>query len=412
MRKKEAYVYIFLAIIIGAIAFRQFSNGNEETDWRDSYHYERTIPYGTKVLEDQIQHFFLEGYVPAYSLALLKDGAIPSPSCYMMITDKWNASDSEIDSILSYVSEGETAIIAAEQLPEHTWKSLNLKHDEYLLLFQQFAPEAFDSLHLHFYHEDPYHSLSQSPPFPSLHFKRLPSMQFIPETAYSDSINIQLLVTDFEGQVFGWKMPWGEGALIVILCPKIFTNYYLLYEESYKWVERIFQEVPQEALVIWDRQYQPDPAIAIRRKGSLNYFLSQPTLKWAFWIGVGSILLIVLLLLKRHQKAIPVIAPLSNTTVEFAELIGQLYYEQGDHKGLAHKKIQHWRNDVYKRFHLTAKELDEEFMQELAKRSGLSLALIGATCQAVQMAEMTDAFSRKDLLRLCEAIDQFYLSIP
>ena len=55
---------------------------------------------------------------------------------------------------------------------------------------------------------------------------------------------------------------------------------------------------------------------------------------------------------KRKQRIIPVITPLKNTSLEFVETIGRLYYQKGTRSGIAHKKIIFFLDFIRTRYNI------------------------------------------------------------
>ncbi len=406
-------------IIIGVaitglfILLRLFSSN--ATDWRESYSYLRDIPYGTSVFHDQCRYLFLDPVDYASSLSDVIEYSEFYYISYLMLTNEWDIADTEIDSLMHHLKDGHSSLIAAHHLPDTLWSLWNLTPSKWSILKDELPEEGEEFNEEEFYANDSLRMYLQLPLYEreevdSLTFHMEEGMQYLSPTLQASEFPAEFvpIIKDKEGRIFGWKMRWGEGIVVCVLLPKLFTNYYILKEHSDSWIEPIIHYLPGSDYPVWDTQYQPDPVLAEYSGGSLSYFLSQPALRWAFWLSIISTLLIVGLLLKRKQKIIPIIAPLKNTVVDFAETIGQLYYEQQDHKALARKKIQHWKNELFRRFHLPVKQYDMPFEQELSIRSGIPLDNIHSLCKVIRTAELTDVMSENDLIRLASAIDQFY----
>ena len=131
----------------------------------------------------------------------------------------------------------------------------------------------------------------------------------------------------------------GEGNLYVHLAPMTFTNYFLLHKDNIAYYENAISVIsPNTTRVVWDeyysikRQRQQQP-----RSNWFNAFLKHPALKWALLTALLTLLVYVLLEMRRKQRFIPVIKKPANDSLEFVKTIGRLYHDKGDHKNLCKK---------------------------------------------------------------------------
>lgn len=102
----------------------------------------------------------------------------------------------------------------------------------------------------------------------------------------------------------------------------------------------------------------------------LRFILTNEPLRWAYYITVVSILIFMVFELKRRQRIIPVIKPLTNSTLDFVSTIGNLYLQSGDHKNMAEKKIQFFMDQLRTKYLLNTSVLDESFTKTLSKKTG------------------------------------------
>ena len=131
------------------------------------------------------------------------------------------------------------------------------------------------------------------------------------------------------------KINFGEnnGAFYIHTNPFAFTNYHLL-DTKEDYAATVLSFLPKQQ-VIWDNYYKSGRKII---SSPLHYILTSPALKWAFYTSVFTLLLFVIFRGKRTQRIIPVVEPLENSTVEFTQTIGELYYQSGDYTNIISKK--------------------------------------------------------------------------
>jgi hypothetical protein len=111
---------------------------------------------------------------------------------------------------------------------------------------------------------------------------------------------------------------------------------------------------------------------------------------------------------KRRQRIVPVIKPLKNTSVEFVQTIGNLYFQEGSTKDIVDKKILFFLDKIRHRYYLDTSKLDENFALRLCNKSGKKRELIDSILSFI------NEFSRKrfaietDLIRLNDLIEEFW----
>jgi len=82
-------------------------------------------------------------------------------------------------------------------------------------------------------------------------------------------------------------------------------------------------------------------------------------------------ILFVLFEMKRRQRIIPVIAPLRNTTLDFVQTVGNVYFNQRDNKNIAIKKITYFLEFVRSNFFLSTSNMNDEFIEALSKKTAM-----------------------------------------
>jgi hypothetical protein len=132
-------------------------------------------------------------------------------------------------------------------------------------------------------------------------------------------------------------------------------------------------------------------------------------MRWAFWIIIAVLLLYVLFEAKRRQRIIPVITPPVNSSVTFAETVGRLYYNKGNHQNLAEKMIQHFLEWVRSRYYLNTNEINETFIRQLTVKSGVAENTVRELVHMIHEVRTHSAgVDETYLARLYTTIQQFY----
>ena len=205
--------------------------------------------------------------------------------------------------------------------------------------------------------------------------------------------------------------------------PIAFTNYYLLKGDNYKYTENAFSYLPPED-IYWDdgiiRYNRKNRGGSGSRGGSnssendeslwtpLSFMFDQPALAWAFWLAVIGVILFIIFNAKRRQRIIAIIKPLENTTINFTKTIGNLYYQEQNHKSIVDKKITYFLEKIRNKYLLETDNLNSEFIEKLHHKSGKKLGEIKLLIQYIIRLNHAYECSEQDLIRLNELIEKFF----
>ena len=139
-----------------------------------------------------------------------------------------------------------------------------------------------------------------------------------------------------------------------------------------------------------------------------KFIVSQPALKWAYFIALSALLIYLIFEGKRRQRIIPIIETSQNTSLQFVETISSLYYNQKDHKSISEKKITHLLAYLRTKFYLKTNEIDQEFRNDLSNKSGISPQEINDLFDYISFVQNNDSIAENQLITLNEKIENFY----
>jgi hypothetical protein len=209
----------------------------------------------------------------------------------------------------------------------------------------------------------------------------------------------------------------GKGRIYLHVAPRIFSNYFLLTGNNYKYLENVLSYLRNDPRnIYWDEYYKN--ANPNRRKNgngkddndfsSLSVIRQHPPLLWAFWLGLIGLLLFIVFSVKRKQRIIDVIKPNINTTVTFTETVGRLYLQKKNNNHIAEKMITYFYEHIRNKYFISTAEINDEFINSLAGKSGMpedETQYLFALIQRVQSGEEVDD---EMLIQLNTEIENFY----
>jgi len=214
-----------------------------------------------------------------------------------------------------------------------------------------------------------------------------------------DTLGLKLSKPDF----IRYKV--GSGHITLHAAPLVMSNYFLLQDHNKKYLDGIWSTLPGGINhIYWNEYYKRES-----RASGLGVLWRYPATRWAIIIGIVTLLLFILFESKRRQRIIPIIAPPQNSSVSFAETVGRLYYNKGNHSNLEEKIINHFLEWVRTRYYLNTNQLNEDFIHKLAARSGQAVAVARRTVEMIH--EVRTGMAAKDeayLYELYKTVQLFY----
>jgi len=219
-----------------------------------------------------------------------------------------------------------------------------------------------------------------------------------------DTLNTTVLGTNSKGNVNFIKTKFGKGEFLLSTVPLAFTNYNLLYGGNKEYIENALSYLPI-ADVIWDEYYKVG---RLESNNPLRFILGTKALKWAYFTMLIFAILFIIFKGKRTQRIIPIIPPLKNTTVEFVDTVGRLYYQKGDHKDLAMKRIMYFMEHLRSKYHVNTNEIDVDFFHYLSNKTGIEQKEIERIFKFLNWIKEKPLVNEMELHKCNELIELFY----
>lgn len=387
---KKHYKSIALLILLFAILIVGELFTPKPIDWSETFSKHHKIPYGNKALYGVLQDLFpnselLVSHEPI--LNTLDGNSEHEPKNYIFINRFYSFTETEEDKLLDFVANGNHALIAAYALPGRMLDTLGLETDAMLNI------EA-DSIHVNFTHE----RLKSEKPYK---YKFGMVSQKFSEYGHQNST---VLGTSSQDDVLFIKVEFGSGYFLLSTVPLAFTNYNLLYGGNHSYIEKAFSYLP-DADLIWDEYYKVG---RLESRSPLRFILGNSSLKWAYITALAFLLLYILFRGKRTQRIIPVIEPLKNSTVEFTETVGRLYYQKGDHKNLSDKKITYFYEHIRSKYNLKTNAVNPEFLKALSGKTGMTYDELEKLFDFIHRLSEKNKVGENELQQCNERIENFY----
>jgi hypothetical protein len=399
---KNSYHIILVVVLLVFLQACQ-RQGKDPIDVRESYLYNDTRPFGGSVAYEMVQKAYPEKTVEIGKKEFSENYSwhYDTSSVYVNCSNSYFATERDAQALLDFVYKGNTAFISAAYFDDSLMSKLYCKQT---FIYQEKNPEDFKQTSTEYTEKI------------SL-YKDSFNYFFLPFENYFDSINssyARVLGYNKEGKTNMFTFLWGKGRFYFQCEPRAFSNYFLLTNNNYKYMQQALQMLPANPEnVYWDNYYaKKNYASNGDSSGStLSEIFKHPPLKAAFWISLLLLLLYILFGMKRRQRIIPIVKPTENTSIAFAEAIAGLYLSKKDNKVIADKIITYFNEQVRTKYFLNININDSSYADVLSRKSAVPLETTKELTNTITSINASLKVSDEQLLALNGLVERFFRKV-
>ena len=390
-------IYIGLLIFLfGLIAFIELTR-ERPINWKPTYNEKHKIPFGTYIFHKELEAVFpnqeftdvrktpYEFFDEYYDW---DEDEYTTTGNFIHVAQYSEMDEISAQELLDFVSYGNTVFMSSNYFPNRLKDSLgfnttnqyDLKGNSYFTLTNpRFKTD----------------SITIDRGINNFHFSKLDKdLTTVLGHQTFDSIAFPNFI----------KVNYYQGSFLLHLQPIAFTNYNLLKKNNKKYAEAVLGYLPEDNIF-----YNSLNKANTNVSGSkLRYILSQDALRYAWYLGLISLVLFLIFNAKRRQRIVKEIKPHENTTVAFTKTIGNLYYETKDHNNLVEKKITYFLEYLRRVYFLDTQILDERFTKLLIQKSGKDKEQIQQLVKSIVHLKAKPQCTEADLINLNKQIEDFY----
>lgn len=383
--------YIILGVLL--LLFILINAGTPNSvSWKPTYKKHDKNPYGAEVTYQFLEDIFGEGNI-SYSRRSPYDLLHDNKDTFNLIyvAGYVGTYDADLDAMKEFVERGNNIFIAATSVYGPLADSLGIANWAY-----HETPVTFkDSIALSF----------TNPLFPKKEYTFLQD-QIMNYIDPDSTKNITVLSESSDYYAHFVKVPLGDGFVYYHCNPMLFTNYNMLFNQNqHDYISNCLSYLPK-GKTVWSEFFSAGGSQ--ENETDLRFILSNPQLRWAWYIIISFVLVFLIFQSKRRQRPIPVVSPPKNSTLEFVETTGRLYFQQKDHWNLANKKILFFLEKVRNKFYISTSVLDDEFIDSLSSKSGVPQEEIKILVKQFEAIKKSTYITEKQLLDLNKNIELFY----
>ncbi|ESU22433.1 hypothetical protein FEDK69T_24240 [Flavobacterium enshiense DK69] len=392
-RTLKIYIAFFVLIAIGIIVID--ANRKKPIDWSTTYATRDKIPFGLYVFNKEIDGLLPEHKVQRFESTLYEyldpkynfaDSTYNVKGSLLFISENNEFDEPSLNELIWFVEHGNTAFLSMKDFPQKLMDTLKTEFGNQYSLSDSLYFNLTNGVFKHQKYK----------------FKKGASLSYFNEI---DSMNATVLghqEIDTSKHVNFIKVPFGKGNFYLHTQPAAFSNYYLLNKESSGYSANILSYLPKGNIYWQTKGFNNTEASS----SPMRYILSQPALKWAWYLFLGGMFIFMIFNAKRRQRIIPIKVPLQNTTVDFTKTIGNLYLQEGNHYVIIDKKIIYFLEKIRTDYLIDTFNLDETFINRLHQKTGKNKSDIEHVVRLIKKHRNNMDSTEKDVIEISKAIDK------
>jgi hypothetical protein len=371
-------------------------------NWFPSYAHSDKIPYGTYVLYNSLEERLEKDQLkevnqPPY--VFLRDSSAVVQGTYFFINNFISFDDAEADQMLDWVAQGNTLFVATTSVGKRILDTLHLDTQTYYDLDNLQRKPLFQLSNPSLKREHAYYIDLE---IGAAAFNEIDTLETVVlgefDLSKEDTLSMEEPKIHFISQAFG------KGKILIHLMPEAFTNYAMLRDDNYKYVEGVLNYLPTDGPIYWDNHYNNGKTT---QTSPLYVFLNNRYMKWAYYMLILGVLLWVFFEGKRKQRAIPIATPLPNKTIEFTETIAGMYLDKKDHTSIAYHQINYFFDFARSEYYVHTGKRDADFLHKVHLKSGKSQEQTAQLFKYIEDILAMGSVSQEQLLRLNKLIEAF-----
>ncbi len=402
MKKYLPYVIGMLVFIaLAALVFFSANNRPRRLNERISLKASDKIPYGFYTARNLLPALFPAAKIysdkrsPGYWDSLLLTGNNQA----VFLVGALDANESELEELMEFAGRGNHVFIICKSLSYDATRFFGFKQNA-IASDENYYPGSNDSLRV---------TLAQ-PRFNDTTTYIYPGRKYSNSFDYTDDETAIILGYTRSGGANFLQFKKGAGSVYLHTAPLAFSNYFILHKNNIRYYQQALSVIPATVTkIVWNEYYLNKRNEPKQQEPNwLSVLFKYEAFKWAFLTALGTLLLYVLLEMRRKQRIIPVWNKPKNESLLFVQTIGRLYHDQGDHKNLAQKMGAYFLEHVRSRYKLPTNVLDEAFVTALHQKTGYHLESLAGIITYINSANNEGTISEQELAFFHKELEKFY----
>lgn len=364
-------------------------------NWQRTYMTKDKNPFGTYAIRQLLEPTFAKNVeMNKTTLYNLKYGQ--SPTCLILMDHQINLSKPDLKTMFQFVEDGNTVFMAASQFDGLLADTFHLR--TYPKIFKLF--EKPDSLV-----KRPGAKVKM---MATNLQKKVYDYPMLANCYYfsnydTTKLTIASMLDDSSAVMIEHKI--GKGRIIFMAMPDVFGNYFIVKHKNRDYAYSVLSYATRDTKeIIWDENYK---MFNVKSASFLKLIMESDALYAAYMLMLLAIIVHMISDGRRRQRAIPVVEPLKNTTLEFVNVVSHVYFNSENHKYIAEERVKYFYDTIRKRFNVPTSEISDLFIETISDLSGYDAKLVRQLFKYCENLRNASSASEHDLIELNRQITNF-----
>jgi hypothetical protein len=391
-RDNKKYLYFFVGIFILIVAVQYILP--KPTNWNRTYLGKDKAAFGTYAIKELMSGVYSRTLTVNKATFYNLQNSMGNKSSVLLINDRFDLNKNDMKALYKMLDEGSTVFMAANE----------------------FLGAIADSLHV----RCTYNAFSLFGNMDSLlvkpgsditllasNYKKkkfaYPQAAWISAFTHFDTTKFEVLATTLKNKACLIRGSFGKGKLYLMTAPDIFSNYFIVKNENRELAYAMLSLIKND-VVVWDEYYK---TYNVTNYSFLKFILESDALYSAYLLFLFTIILYMITEGRRRQRAIPILEPVKNTTLEFVNVISHVYFNAKNHKNISSEMIRYFFDEIRKKFNVNTLIIDEGLITEVTILSGIENKKVKQLFAYCEKLRTSNDVTELDLIELNRQINNF-----
>jgi hypothetical protein len=419
-------VAVAVLVVLGLVWLFWYFSPKQRHTWYETYKLSDKEPYGEWVIGE-----LLKSYHPGHEFRvsesepvheMIAPARLKGPSSYVLIGEALFLDSADVQTMLDFVSRGNDVFISSMELPH----DLTVNLPDFQCYWRGYHFDDDTCAKMNFYHP----GLKEHDPYGFTFHVQDEAVDY--RWAYIDPDNLcgynntftrlGYFSTRSDSEHINFvKVPHGAGNFYFHTDPLAFTNYFLVNRVPLDYASKVLSHL-RPGDIYWDEyskiphsKNNSDPNNGDndpggRTESPLQFLLQQKSMRWAwFTLLFGVVFTFLIFRTKRRQRVIPLLEPNTNTSLEFVQTIGRLYFLQNNHRGLCKQMMRYFLAFIRNRYYLPTARVNDDLVIRIAQRSKVNAGVIREIFSQYDLLDKTAAeITDRELIAFHQSLEYFY----
>lgn len=382
--KQPFGAYAFDKIMSASWKYEYYHNYMSLYDFKSDTADDAEDEYETSYDENDNKEYDLNEIRPEYNL--------------LIVANHLDLDSTETKLLLKYVEKGGSVILAANAISYPLEEALNISIINLYNIFDLSIKQKEEKVR--FCSPDSEQTLlTIAQPLVANYFALHDTVNYF----YYDSL---YRISTVSNKTISLRYAIGEGNLILIANPLLFTNYGVLNDSINPYIWKHLAYLEGKPLI--RTEYYEMGSQGGKSQSEFRVILHEKPFRWAYYTTLAGLLVFMIFTAKRKQKVIPVIEPPPNKMLSFVHSIAGLYLLKNNNADILLKKQIYWGEELKRKYgiDIVNEKHNPDFYKRVAAKTRQSFDEIRRLFLELEVIDATTSVPDNEMMRLVAKMNE------